>query len=360
MLTLLVGVFLLMDLNSHAQRDSTHTWYTRVNYHRGILLPEYSYFDYATNNYINGIEVGFARKTTGKTFWEQIYGYPSWGVNFYAGSSGNRTVFGNQFNLFPYFTAQLLRHGRVSLDTEVGLGLTYISKHYGPVSNPTNVAIGSHTNIYFKMQLMLRYQFTQRDMVHFGFSFSHFSNANLAEPNVGLNFSTLNIGLWHALGKKEKVVHHHIEKFKPKTTFTAMLTGGLRHTRTFESFKYGTSALSLDVKRRFGYCFALGLGADLFYDSSIGDQMRRLNLVYQPHYAFTSGIHLSQEFIFSRFSVILQEGFYLGLTDQFTNHSFYNRFITRYHFSKHLFVNLSLKSHLFILDFPELGIGINW
>jgi hypothetical protein len=88
--------------------------------------------------------------------------------------------------------------------------------------------------------------------------------------------------------------------------------------------------------------------------------MRRLKQVYRPQYAFTSGIHLSQEFIFAQFSVILQEGFYLGLPDQYTKHTIYNRLITRYTFANHLFVNLSLKSHLVVLDFPELGIGINW
>jgi hypothetical protein len=357
---MLVGTFLLTSIKAIAQRDSSYTWYTRANYHRGILLPEYSYFDYVTNNYTNGIELGFARKTKGKTFWDQIYGYPSWGVNLYAGSCGNRTVFGNQFNISPYFNAQILRLGRVSLNTQMGLGITYVSKRYEPFSNPTNIAIGSHTNIYFMIQSVFQYQLTQRDMLDFGLSFSHFSNANLSEPNVGLNFSTLTFGLWHALGKKEKVVHHDIEKFKPNSSFSAMLTGGMKHTRTFESFQYGTAAISFDVKRRFGYCFALGLGSDLFYDSSIGDQMRRLKQVYRPQYAFTSGIHLSQEFIFAQFSVILQEGFYLGLPDQYTKHTIYNRLITRYTFANHLFVNLSLKSHLVVLDFPELGIGINW
>ncbi len=134
----------------------------------------------------------------------------------------------------------------------------------------------------------------------------------------------------------------------------------MKHTRTFESFQYPAVSISFEAKRRTHYKFAIGIGADFFYDASTEPQMKRLNKPYSSSNSFTSGIHISQEFIYDRVSFILQEGVYLGLTEKLNGYWMYNRAIARYKFSDHFFVNATMKTHLYILDFPEIGIGYYW
>ncbi|MFN6015579.1 MAG: hypothetical protein ACK47F_12895, partial [Flavobacteriales bacterium] len=78
---------------------------------------------------------------------------------------------------------------------------------------------------------------------------------------------------------------------------------------------------------------------------------------YKPIYDYRTGIHLSQEFVYDRFSFILQEGFYIGLIDRVDNSFMYNRAMLRWKLNKNWLINISMRSHLHILDYPELGIG---
>jgi len=61
--------------------------------------------------------------------------------------------------------------------------------------------------------------------------------------------------------------------------------------------------------------------------------------------------------VYDRFSFILQEGIYAGLVDKVNNSFMYNRAILRWKFNDHFLMHVSMRSHLHILDYPEIGFG---
>lgn len=343
-----------------AQRDSTRTWQIRANVQHGLLLPEYGFMSAVSDDYVNGFEINVMKLSTGKNIWEHLYRFPSFGVSFYYCTMGSKEHFGEQFTVYPYYALSIIHRNRFDLSYQMGLGVSYATKKYDPDNNYQNLAIGSHFNIHYHADVIAQYKITDRLFVNSGIAFSHISNANLSEPNVGLNFVTGYAGLAWAIGKQKQYTAIKIAPFEPLFTYEVLLNGGMKHTRTFESFQYPAVSISFDAKRRARYKFAFGVGVDFFYDASTEPQMKRLNKPYRSSDSFTSGIHLSQEFIYNKVSLIVQEGFYLGLTEKLNGYAMYNRAITRYKFSEHFFVNFSLKSHLYILDFPELGIGYYW
>lgn len=343
-----------------AQYDSTHNWLVRANIQHGVLLPEYGFMSNISDDYVKGFEVSFMKPTTGKTIWEHLYRFPSFGVSFYYCTMGSKQHFGEQFTLYPYYALNIVKKKHFELNYQMGLGVTYATKKYDQNTNYQNLAIGSHFNIHYHADVIGQYKITNRIFANAGIAFSHISNANLSEPNVGLNFFTMYAGVSYGIGKQQNFTAIKIAPFDPFFTYEILLNGGMKHTRTFESFQYPALSISFDAKRRMRYKFAFGIGADFFYDASTEPQMKRLNKPYQPSDSYTSGIHFSQEFVYNKVSLILQEGFYLGLTDKLNGYFMYNRAITRYKFSNHFFVNFSLKSHLYILDFPEIGIGYYW
>jgi hypothetical protein len=355
--TVLAG-FLLLCGWGWSQTDSLHAWWVRGNVHRGWVLPEYGFVDYLVNDYVNGYEVSLVRQTRGKSMWEQLYYYPSWGVCLFYGGLGNREVFGHQVAVFPYFVCTLFREGPFSLDGEMGLGLSYATKIFDLRTNPLNVAIGSRLNIHYRAELMARLRVLRRSMLHAGVSFNHLSNANLAEPNIGLNCASLNVGLWHALGDEQPVVRHVVPAWKPRLSFEGRVSAGLKHTRTFEALSYMAGALSVDGKLRWNRRFAASVGGDVFYDASVRPLMMRMGRHYFPAYSYMSGIHAGAEAWFGKASFGLQGGLYVVLHPVLVKDWYYNRFVVNYHFTDHFFASLSFKSRLVILDYMELGVGV--
>lgn len=345
---------------AQAQTDSLASYLIRANVHCGVILPEYGFQNYLSNDFCKGFELNIAHQSSGRSVWERLYRYPSFGLSFFYSTMGNKDVFGDQYTIYPYYSLYIIERKKISFSYQLGTGFSWSTKKFDFVSNPENVAIGSHLNLHFHTEFTLRAQLMKNTYLNAGIAFNHISNSNLSEPNVGSNFCSLYTGLSYAFGKNQKRISDPVGEYPREHSYSIMFCGGMKHTRTFESFQYPAFSLSFDYKFRKKYKFAFGGGADFFYDSSIEVQMKRLQKEFKPAYSFTSGIHISEEFIYDRFSLIVQEGVYIGMTEKLNGYWMYNRAIVRYRFAKHLFVNFSLKSHLVILDFPELGIGYTW
>jgi len=332
----------------------------RANYQQGVMLPEYTFMRGISDDYARGMEITICRTSLSKTMWDKLFRYPSFGMSFYFTTMGSKKYLGDQYSVYPYFHSNILRRNKFELGYQMGVGISYATKKYDATNNYLNLAIGSHLNIHYHADLLAQYQLNNSLSFHSGIAFSHISNANLSEPNVGINISGFYAGIGYSFGKTDSV---HTISFPPHEdyfSYEVMVSGGMKHTRTFESFQYPAIGLSFDVKRRLGYKFALGIGVDVFYDSSTQPQMDRMNMEFRSRDAYSTGIHLAQEFFYNQVSFIVQEGFYIGLKEKIYGYSMYNRAIARYHFCNHYFVGMSMKSHLYILDFPELSVGYYW
>jgi Lipid A 3-O-deacylase (PagL) len=330
----------------------------RADMNYGRALPEYKFFNYLVHQPVVGFELGFNKKTLGKTIWEQVYNYPEYGLNLSFTTLGNNKIFGQEWAIYPYFQLHSIRLPKFQLLHQLGLGVGFATKKFDLIDNYQNVAVGSHVNIHFNYKLAFRFKLNDYFSVNTGLSFAHYSNGNTAEPNLGVNLLSVFTGLNYALAKPETINRLEIPKHERQHEMAFIYAIGGKHTRALQSKYYFTSSLSLEYKYHWKRKLHIGVGTDLFYDSSTQTELKAPGKpAYHPIFSYRTGIHLSQEMVFERFSFTLQEGYYLGLTNHVDNSKIYNRAILRWKFNQHFFMNISMKSHLHILDYPELGFG---
>ncbi len=352
-----VSFFLTAFNGVIAQSKSIENLSIRLDGHYGFVLPEYSNFNLLINKPSSGFEFSLEKKTTGKTFWEQIYKYPEFGLSFFFITLGNKDVLGNEFALYPYVKTFLIRKKRFQISNQFGLGVGYATKRFDLETNYQQIAIGSKLNVHFNYKLSTQFKLSNRFTMNAGISFSHFSNANMSEPNLGINIVTGFTGLNYALHNLKEFTSHELVQHQTKHEFALIYAAGGKHTRALQSNVYFTSSLSAEYKYHWKRKFHFGGGLDLFYDSSTKIEMGPDNPDYKSIYDFRTGIHLSQEIVYDRFSFILQEGFYIGLVDRVDKSIMYNRAILRWKLNDRFLISASMKSHLHILDYPELGFG---
>lgn len=341
-----------------SQSNFTDNLSLRVDAHYGFVIPEYKHFNYLVEEPVKGIELSFLKKTKGKNIWEQVYKYPEFGLTFSFSTLGNQDVFGNEIALYPFVQSFLIRKQKFQLTNQFGLGIGYATKKFDLESNFENVSVGSHFNIHFNFKLGTRFLLSKKFSLNSGLSFSHYSNANMAEPNLGVNLFTAFAGLNYTIGTKTEFTKTENENHIPKHEFGFVYAAGGKHTRALQSAVYFTSSLSSEYKYHWKRKFNFGGGLDLFYDSATETEMSSPGKNdYKSLYDFRTGFHISQELVYDRFSFILQEGIYVGLTDQVDKSVMYNRAILRWKFNEHFLMHISMKSHLHILDYPEVGFG---
>ena len=337
--------------------DLLNNVYITSCYQAGFVLPEYKYFLQFVEDHVQSIGLIISKKTTGKNDWEQIYGYPEYGFSFFYSTLGNDSVFGRELAVYPFFSYPIFSAARWGIFNQIGLGLNYVNRKFDLDNNYQNIVIGSKLNLRFNFRLELRAQVMKRGLLHTGLSFEHFSNANMQEPNIGINSMNLYVALGYCIGELKPPGRHELKPHSGGFCWEFTYAFGGKHTRAFQENYFITSSGTVEIKWKPYRMFRLGAGADIFYDSSTETEMKALDLNdYRKQFDFRSGIHVSQEIMYSRVSLIIQEGIYLFLTDQVNHKTIYNRGIIRYAITDHWLVSLSMKSHLHILDYPELGL----
>ena len=354
--------FSFVPVNTTAQDRFQNDLSVSLNYQYGFIVPEYSNFLYLVDDNVQSYAFNLSKKTRGKNDWEHLYNYPEYGISLFYSTLGNNQVHGKEIALFPYFNLNILSLKRFDFYNETGIGLSYVTRKFDFDDNYLNVAVGSHVNIHFHLKFGLAYKIPALKLqVHSGVAFDHFSNSNTKEPNLGLNYATLFTGLKYRMGNETPALERVMKPHLGGSHMELIYSAGGKHPRTLGSKVYFTSSLAFEYKWELFRALHLGIGADLFYDTSTEAEMLTVELKNHKNiYDFRSGVHFSQEFVYNRLSLIIQEGFYVLLTDRVEKNVMYNRGIIRYRVSEHAFIHLAMKSHLHILDYPEFGFGLRW
>ena len=348
-------------ISVHAQPRLSDNLSLSIGYHYGFILPEYSNFIYLVEKPVQSVSVDISKKTTGTNDWEQLYHYPEYGLSLFYSTLGNDQVNGREIALVPFFKLNIISGKRFDFYNQTALGLGYATRRFDLENNYLNVAIGSHVNIHFNFKLGIDYKTADRIQWHSGLAFDHLSNCNTKEPNLGLNYVTFFTGVRYRVGDKSEQQVREVTPHQAGYHYEFIYSPGGKYPRAVGSQMYFTSSGTFEFKWEAFKALHFGIGSDLFYDASTEAEMLTLEKKnFRKLYNFRSGIHLSQQLIYNKLSLILQEGFYLLLTDHVEKHVMYNRGIVRFRASDHFFVQLGMKSHLQILDYPEFGLGVKW
>ena len=349
-------IVLLIACNqiSQAQQKFADDLKVMVNYHTGLILPEYPFFTYIVNDYVHSLDVCLIKETNGKNMWEQLYNYPGYGISLFYSTLGNDKILGREIALNYFFIMNIISKGNFRLYNRTGFGLGYISRKFDINNNYLDVAVGSNINIHFNLRFGINYSLSNKIDLNAGLSFDHFSNANTSAPNLGVNYVTSYGGLSYTIGQKLEKEKHEYEPHIRKNNVEIFASIGGKYTREMSTSYYMTSSVSLELTREYFRTFYLGTGLDMFYDSSVKEQLESKGEAFKSSDNFQTGIHISQEFVYNRASIIVQEGIYLYQVNQ---KLIYNRAIFKYRITDNLLIRVAMKSHLHILDYPEFGIG---
>ena len=330
----------------------------------GYILPENSGLVYLVNRPVAAVSVTVLGQSDGSHAWSRSWGLPQYGLMVRYGSLGNKKVFGHEFSVVPVFRFPVMRNKWFQMHVQTGLGLGRVSRRFTLEDNFLNLVVGARTSLHYSLRVELEHMVHKQLQVHAGLGLEHLSNANLAQPNIGINNLGAFGGVRWKINQTVRLpsVSQIVESVEsgPEVVFGA----GMKRRRAYDPILYPAFSLYGEWKWPLSEKIILGAGGDLFFDGSgRTDADTRLDGI-KPDAAYdvrlSSGLHLSQEFRYRKLGMILQEGLYLGLKDVVSGERIYHRGIFRHYLNNHWMVQLSMKSHWFVLDFAEIGVGYKW
>jgi len=387
------GIFMLLCISpmiSFAQSADTIPLKKTNNYSISGLYQ--NGYVFATNDFVRGanaekelinafqtFSIRLSQQSYGKNTWEQIYNYPHWGIGLSVYDFYNPDEIGNPIALYGFFDALFKRWDRLSFNYEIGFGATFNWKHFDPVSNTYNIAIGAGESFYIDAGLNLQYELAEHLDIETGFSLTHFSNGALKKPNFGLNTVAPKISIKYNFDERHDFIKHKIPEFQPeKEWIISTFIGGTNVIfdsvnvdiqENYEGVTFPVAGITTALNWHIWRMSKIGIGMAFNYNGSVNAQVAADNNELEvTDGLFTDKIQISifpsYEFVVNRFSLILQPAFYL-YRKKLVNQTpvFHQRIGLKYHFTENFFVGITLRDYDFhVSDFVEWNIGyrIKW
>lgn len=363
----LVFLLLLEAVSAIAQLDTASNWSLAISPHGGFVIPHHKSMAHLIQGHSFGCHLYAKRLVDGTKYWHEAYNVPEHGVDVTYSNTGNQEQLGQQYSLS--YLINLPLNGKRYVDDYLrissrgyrhwlglGLGMGYATKRWDLESNHQAAVLGSRGNVAISLQYSARVVAFRSGEIRAGIRLSHLSNGAFQLPNLGTN----NAGLFvsYAVGENRSSYMKVIpQPALEKYLVSCGLVAGLKEIPPPTGRKYIATVFSLLGERRVSYKSAFGLGTDILFDSSSKPLvLQRSEVAIQNKQAIQLGAIFSYSLFFDRFSLKIQQGYYL-IDKQRLNGSLYHRAGLRYEITPNLFAQLTLKTHFAKADYGELGIG---
>lgn len=363
--------FLSLVLGLNAQKFQINQEYSpKLNvsgtYYWGIILKHSTKFNPDVTQKSHGFELAISKVTKGEKEWQRKLNYPEVGGALLMARFGDNEIFGNAYALIPYVKFWMLRREKVDMYWRAGLGLGYLNKPFDYISNPTNNVIGSKINNCTQFVLGADFKLKPSLSYFFAMNFTHFSNASFQAPNLGINYLAFSTGFRYLPNAKQGTYNEEpISKPKQKNFFRFNYAIAFYEDRVPGGPKYPIYVFSAAYARATSINNRVFSGFNYAFD--VGKKEFLSQFVFEPQKIKASdfSFFVGDEVFLGRVSLDALIGVYILKAHDNTTPIF-AKLGLNYHAvkfgenkEKSLFVGIHMKTHYFVAQYFDLGIGVN-
>jgi len=310
-------------------------------------------------------DISLVKHTNGSRLWQQLHNYPLIGIRFVHSRFQKPQILGNAYGILPFAGITILKKPHFILRGNFGTGLAYLDKTYD--NDTINNLISSHINNITSFGIKADWAIFRKTHLLAFFSFTHYSNGALKQPNSGINFHAIGLGIKYLLS--EPVKHFQKDTLPPlnkKLLFGLRLGIGIAD-RSIEEARYPVYLSSFFISKMLSHKNRLTSGFDLHYNTHIYDLNVEKGVLPEKERRLKSiqlALVLGEEFIFRKIGLVGQLGLYL-YSPVVKIAPFYERIGVQYYFFNpyekqrmQIFTAFYLKAHYFQADYLELVMGV--
>jgi len=344
-------------------QENKETSEIEVSFLHGNVMAHSEDLHHLVTGHPDGFLISWSRKTFGAKEWQQAYNFPDYGTYFMFQDYKNEFI-GKSYSVgFHYNFYFFKRH----LQFKLAQGISLVSDPYDRVTNSKNRAFG--TRIQANINLGLNYK---RDYlfdnfgVNAGLLFTHNSNGRTKSPNSGINTYLLQVGLnynFDEIKERQRDTVPSVQTYKEPLRYIMVFRTGINESSIIRNGQEPFYHLSFYVDKRVGRKSAFQVGTELFLTNSFKNFIDYRAVAFpeknvDPNTDYKRvGIMIGHELFINKLSIETQIGYYVY---QPFDHdiAIYDRLGLKYYFTKNIFANAALKTHLFKAEALEFGFGV--
>ncbi len=322
--------------------------------HYGFIFAHTNDVENTANSFPKGITASLNWQRTDKQILDQYNCFPrhSLLLAFY---DFDNTILGRGANVAYSLEPHFVMTKGLSLYPKVSVGAAFLSNPNDRFKNPTNNSYSLPVNAYLALGAGMRWQFSPTWAINLNAEYQHNSNGGLREPNRGINWPTLGIGVEYSPKKMElkKFVRtaERPQQFKSRRVDVALL--GVMKGGDFSGSRryYPITGIQFTNSWQASRLHAWTVSTEFFHDQFMQE---RLNSMGVETSGYRGGLLAGHEFLLGRFIFSQQLGVYwLG---QKNNDLMYHRWGLHYYFLPNWAVGINLRAHKQVADFTDVRV----
>jgi len=333
-----------------------------ANYFRGNIVKHAPDLGPLITGHPEGFLVSFSRKTFGNKVWERAYNRPDYGIyvlyqDFKNEHLGSTYAVGLHYN-FYFLNRKLI--------FKIADGIAMVSNPHDNETNNKNIAFGSKFLGNVNLSLNYKTKIIDHLSVLTGFMFTHFSNARMKSPNRGINTFNVNLGLTYDLDKNAysiKDTSFFSLKFKEPVKYNLVIRTGNNESVVVGSGIHPFYHIGFYADKRLNRKSAVQFGTELFLTQSNIDFIKYQSVAYpelniDPTTDYKRvGVFVGHELFINRISLATQIGYYVYKPFKYDT-AWYDRLGMKYYISNQIYTELAIKTHGFLAEALEFGVGV--
>ncbi len=333
---------------SLAQRNRTSVRSISATAYWGSLEIHSRKIEYFRGTTPFGVGVDWSWRFVSEKAWQLCKCYPSLGVSINYRDFGHPSL-GEAVSTLFFVEPELAITSVANLSLRAGMGISYLSNPFDAEKNPLNLTYSTHISFPLMIGLVASRPLGDSWGLSFSATFQHLSNGGTSQPNLGINYGALGLGIRKTLDRQPLLPPAPIAPFNRDEGLRGFRVGmmtGLKEPEDGPSH-YGVLALFGDYMQQFGRINGWTLGGMAELDNS-----RRVSEgLDRSRYSVTAG----HRFLLGRFDFGQTAGFYLW-SGHVTKEPWYQYYTIDYRAWQQLSFGVGLKAHGKVAEF--LGIRL--
>ncbi len=286
-----------------------------------------------------GIQLEYSRLKITDKAWKTCHCYGRSGFSLAYFNYNNPAVLGSSYNLIYYVEPYLTYKGPLKFSLRGSIGATYLDKKFDAETNPENVLFSTNLSFYLALSLHLNYHINDQYAINLSANYNHISNGGQKQPNKGMNFPTVSIGVDRIFNfEKLKVKPDSLRDYDRSLLWYIGALASLRSSdREAEASNHPLIGVMGGGLKPLSRINGINGGVELWYDYSDAKIAENRQI---SDSAFSSALLVGHQFSFGNFHFLQQAGIYVTRPKNIQTNNWYQRYSFWYRIGKNKRITL--------------------
>lgn len=332
-----------------------------IHLHYGFIIPHADEIEPVSHTNPAGVELNYYKLNTSFKSWKVFSTFWQSGIQAGYYNFMNPGVVGSAFTLTAFAEPFLASGRKYIFSLRGGAGISYHTRIYDTIENPANKFFANRISFPVYISARLGYRVASGTLLTLAGNYNHISNGGMKQPNYGMNYPTLSLGLQYFprdLPDLKTDYKSDLVREPGIILVTQLLSAYKVVDETDEYPEKGAFAIGFHVRaaKQLSRFYSLNAGGEIILDRALRETIRREGAgTDYKRVALTAG----QDFLFGNAIFTQYFGFYV-YSPRKAFRNIYQKYELSYRISKDVSAGAFLKAHLYVAELMGLQMNFYW